>query len=639
MATTTRTTSRANRPGSRRRPSTAVAQVADPRDGSIHDEYVYAGWEKLSPRKRYGKAVPRLWTPSLRELTPETSLGFDVINFARDVLRQDLLPWQRWLAIHMLELRVDGSLRFRKAIVLVARQNGKSTFMQILALYMMIAEAWPLTLGTAQDLGTAEEVWEDVVSTLDDDPELAGFVKKVTKVNGKKSLLLTTGERYLVKAANRRAGRGLRGNLVILDELREQQTWAAWAAISKTTNAQRLALVVGISNAGDITSVVLWYLRLRAHRALGDPDGIDVEGDLLAAATPGNVEAAIESPYLEKFDVDVEGEDDGEDDEFYDDELDENPFDDEDDDDVSLGLFEWSAAPNLDRMDKDGWAQANPSLGHVMEIRAIASDAKDDPEWVFRTEVLCQWANTSLSGPFPAGSWERGQNHPVVRPDGSYALDDSDRIVGQFDVCIEQTADRSMYSLIACGKRPDGVDQVELIAYRSGSDWIADFLLHDERCRGRVRRVTGQTRGAPVSAFMADLADKYANPADPWMLEVVPWLGADLTIACAILSDAVVGTPEKPEPTVRHNVQPILDTAAGTAVVKQLSGGWVVDRDNSPADAAPLMGAAGALWLSRKHAIAPPPPPPPPRAVRSADTSLTRQGPSSLTSDLRNVGF
>lgn len=651
------------------------ARNVDPRDGSIHDEYVYSGWEQLKPKRRYGKAVPRIWTPPLRELTPETTLGFDVIDFAREVLGKELLPWQRWLAIHMLETLEDGSLRFRKAIVLVARQNGKSTFMQILAIYMMLAEAWPLVLGTAQDLGTAEEVWEDVVATLDDNPALSGFVKKVTKVNGKKALLTTSGERYLVKAANRRAGRGLRGNLVILDELREQQNWAAWAAISKTTNAQARSLVVGISNAGDVTSVVLRYLRLRAHKALGDPDGLDTEGTALAAATPTELDYKLEEQYIDEDDeqiyeiavdplVDDEDEDDDEidDDEFYDDELDDDPlYEDEDDDEETLGLFEWSASPDCDRFDKSGWAQANPSLGHVMQIRAIMSDAKDDPEWIFRTEVLCQWADASLNGPFPAGAWERGQNKPFARADGSFVVADGDRYRGvdahgvdhgdiddrikpgsMLDVCVTMSANRSMYALVAAGKRADGIDQVEVIAYRSGADWIEEFLLEDERYKGRIRRVTGQTRGAAVSPFMVTLTEHYEDRNKPWNIEVVPWAGADLVNACSSMFDAVVGdqTQPNPHPTVLHNLSPVLDVAAGNAVVKDLTGGWVIDDLAAPdgIDTSPLMGFAGALWLLNKPITRVAPPPPRAKIVRSTDPVRRSRRGGSLTSDLLDPG-
>ena len=43
-----------------------------------------------------GSEVPRIWTPPLRPLTPETSLGFSAIAFAEDVLLLPLLPWL-WL--------------------------------------------------------------------------------------------------------------------------------------------------------------------------------------------------------------------------------------------------------------------------------------------------------------------------------------------------------------------------------------------------------------------------------------------------------------------------------------------------------------------------------------------------------------
>ena len=42
--------------------------------------------------KQFGRTEPRLWTKPLRELTPETSLGFQVIAFAAEVLGVTLYP-------------------------------------------------------------------------------------------------------------------------------------------------------------------------------------------------------------------------------------------------------------------------------------------------------------------------------------------------------------------------------------------------------------------------------------------------------------------------------------------------------------------------------------------------------------------
>lgn len=53
-----------------------------------------------------GKTEPRIWTPPLRPLTPDTTLGYDVIEFAEEQLGVTL-PWEKWLFIHGLEIIGD----------------------------------------------------------------------------------------------------------------------------------------------------------------------------------------------------------------------------------------------------------------------------------------------------------------------------------------------------------------------------------------------------------------------------------------------------------------------------------------------------------------------------------------------------
>ena len=66
-----------------------------------------------APPKRFGFESPRIFTPPLRKLTRRTTAGFALIDFTHDILGMDLLPWQKWLAIHALELLPDGTFRFR----------------------------------------------------------------------------------------------------------------------------------------------------------------------------------------------------------------------------------------------------------------------------------------------------------------------------------------------------------------------------------------------------------------------------------------------------------------------------------------------------------------------------------------------
>lgn len=501
--------------------------------------------------KLVGSEQPRIFTPPLRELTPETTYGYSVIQFAEEVLEVGLYPWQKWLLIHALERReADGGLRFRNVVVLVARQNGKSMLSVVLSLWMLYVMGVRLVISTAQDLDVAEEIWQEGVEIVEENDELNDLKDKIIKMNGKKALVLKTGERWKVKAANRRAGRGLSGDFILLDELREHQNWEAWGAITKTTMARPNAQVWALSNAGDATSVVLRHLRKISHKALGDPDRLDLEDAPLADEAEGEALMA---------DADL-GED-------------------------SLGIFEWSAPPDCDRLDREFWPLANPSLGHgTITERTIASAASTDPEWIFRTEVLCQWSDGSLEGPFPPGSWESGID------EDSQIAEDSDLAFG-----LDVSGDRSAAYICVAGDREDGSTHVESVIGRAGTEWVADWFRTRVDEYGGMR-VALQARGAPVSSLIDELEEIEG-------LEVVKWAGEELGKATGLLWDAVSAhTKDDIDPAhkVWHLPYPPLDIAAATAVTRIMSGGATVwDRNKSAQDAAPLIAANAAYWLSQ----------------------------------------
>lgn len=597
-----------------------------------------AGQPKKKRPKLYGKEKPRVFTPPLRPLeprSPETeqwTLGYDVIDFAEEVLKITLYPWQKWLLVHMLELLEDGQLRFRTVIVLIARQNGKSTLSQVLAIWIICVWGWPLVLGTAQDLETAEEVWQGAVDMVEESEELSPLIDKVVKVNGKKALEIIrdvedyrqakkrSKTRYKVKAANRKAGRGFTGNLILLDELREHQNWDAWGAITKTTMAQIEALVLALSNAGDVTSVVLRYLRQMGHEGAGDPDGICQSGEDL-------LPDVIDLGMSKEDDPDDEGYDE-------DDEWEQEPD--------TLGLFEWSAIPGCSKWDREGWAQANPSVGWNpgFSERTLVAACKTDPEWVFRTECMCQWSDGVLEGPFPPGVWEEGQNKPEIGPDSSTRIAEEDRIVSDVTVGLAQSSDREYVYMARAGYRADGQPQVELVAARHGTEWTFGYLMNSKR-RDSIKGVTGQSKGAQVSALMEDLSEAKSDPEIPFDVPVIPWQGTDLTNGWARYMDFVT------EKKLRHHKQPPLDLAATTAVLKTFSGGATIPDDKaSPSDTAPLMATVAALWLLTRKDDRELPPPPPPAAVKSADLDTTygnytggMTAGQSYASDIGSIGF
>jgi hypothetical protein len=269
-----------------------------------------------------GRTEPRLWTPPLRKLSRATSKGYEVIDFAASV-GIELMGWQRWALVHGLELRKGGGYRFRTLLVLVARQNGKTTIAQVLALWRMMTDA-RLVVGSSTNLETARESWSAAVDLAED--QMGDEVASVKRGALDTSLRLRNGSRYKVVAANRRGARGLSVDLGIADELREHQSWDAWAALSATTTARPDPQLLALSNAGDDGSVVLNNLR----------------------------------------DVALGGDDD------------------------SMALFEWSAEDGCDLDSPDQWAAANPALGSTITKATLTSKLASNPPAIFRTEHLTQ---------------------------------------------------------------------------------------------------------------------------------------------------------------------------------------------------------------------------------------------------------
>lgn len=552
---------------------------------------------------RLGNPEPRICTPPLRALTPETSLGFEVIEFARDILQMPLLPWQKVFFIRALELREDGRFRFKTLVLLVARQNGKSTISLVLGLFALYILGWKTVLGVAQDLDTAEEILDlatELVTATEEDedgeesplrPWLSDSVTDVVRINGKRSLKLTKRRRWKVKAASRRSARGFTGDLILFDELREQQNWLAWGAITKSTMARPNALTMALSNAGDILSVVLRHLRRIAHVALGDPDGI---GELSA---------------LERFTMAADLEQAG-----------------ADGDADTIFLAEWSARPGRGKWEREGWAEANPSMGWLIEERTIRGACQTDPEWVFRTEVLCQWPEGAIESPYPPGTWDAGLNVPIDGPTGPM-LAEADRLTGPLVACFDVAQDQSRSSVVVAGWRADGRPQVELRASRVGSHWIEAFLL-DPKVRRRVTHVCAQAKGAPASAVLDTL--RKSGDFEKSSLMLVDWGGPGLLNAYSDFFAAIK------DGVVAHNPQPPLDAAGQMSATRNLGGVDVIDRRNSPVDASPLIAAVGALWLLQNQPEPPEPfemPPLPKVAV------LTQSDRSERGVDVATIRF
>jgi len=301
-----------------------------------------------------GFVRPRIYTPEKRKLTPRTSSGYEVVKFA-STLGVDLMPHQKLALVRGGELLPNGRPRFRVVLVLMSRQNGKTTLTQVLSLQRMASGAAHLVLGTSTNMEYAREAWGAAVDLAQEKlPDMIHPTKSIRRGALDTSLTLTNKTRYKIATATRTGGRSLAVDLGIADEIREHDTWDAWAAMSGATTARPSSQIWALSNAGEDRSVVLNHLR----------------------------DAAV--AYIETG----KGDD-------------------------TVCLLEWSAEDGCELDDTRGWRQANPALGYTIDEATLRSKLGTCPPNVFRTEHLCQRVETTNAA-VDESAWRDGADRSMT---------------------------------------------------------------------------------------------------------------------------------------------------------------------------------------------------------------------------------
>lgn len=479
-----------------------------------------------------GKKEARLFTPPLRKLTPATSLGFAIVDYATNALGKELYPWQEWCLIHAFEIigsfKTEWKFRFRTITILVSRQNGKTVLSEVIASFFLNVLGVESIFGTSLSLDKAEEVWEEVIKDQEGIQMLAGEIDRVCRTNGNKRLILKGNRQYKVGAPTRRAGRGDSNDLVMLDEVREHRDWETFSAAAASTVAKPNGIIICFSNAGDPDSVVLRQLRANAFGKKDDFGG----------------------------------------------ELEED----------SVGLFEWSAPDGAATDDLNALAQANPALGYgKLTERALMSTRATYPENKFRSECMCQQVETILPSPFSDGAWQGG-------------IDETSCIAAESSIIygIDMSQDRRWVTIGVCGLREDGNYHIEVAARRVGSEWAVDWFR--ERAFKQPMKLAFQSRGAPVSGLAEQICTlpgvtrcAIEGP------ELTAGWGRffDAIEASAPLKP---GEPARGGVRIYHLPQPVLDTPGKTCQLRNIGGGiFLPDRMKSPDDIAPLMACFAAF--------------------------------------------
>ncbi len=502
----------------------------------------------------YGHREPRIATAPLRPLTPETSWGFAVITFARDVLEAPLLPWQEEAVIRMGELKEDGTPRFRIAIVIVSRQSGKTHLSAVLALFWLFVQMVPMVLGTSSKLETAKETWQRAVAMAKAVEELREEIPRnggIRRANGEVTLWRATpeevdlegGSRFRIAAANEDGGRGFTVHRLILDELRQHKDYSAHDASVPALNAVPGGFVLGLTNAGTESSTVL-----------NDYRGVAV----------GDIEKVARG---------------------------------EEPDDDRLCLLEWSAPDGSEPDDLDALLHSCPGIGHLIPADIVvgqgrAAKAAGGAKLVgFLVEIMCM--SVPKDNPaFDATAWAA-----CHRP-GEFTDAMRRNTVAVVDVSMD-----GLHATLSVGAVEES-GAVRVAVYRAweGRDCVTELM---EQLPGLVEHIDPIKLGwfpygpgaqlAPMMKQLTESRRKVRRSMLPSKADVVTEGVVELKthLSAVIMSfDAQMRAG-----AISHSGDPLLTDQTLKAEKLERLESWIITRKTGHVDA--TYTAAGVVWLAR----------------------------------------
>lgn len=186
-------------------------------------------------------------------------------------------PWQVFIIWNLFGWRrqSDGTRRFRRAHIEIARKNGKSTLAAAIMLLCFLLDGEPCSeiycAATKRD--QAAIVWDEAARMVEARPYL---LSRVRLLNSKKHMFLPDGSKFIPLAADGKTADGLNPHCVCFDEL---HAWQArhedfWSKLTTGSGARRQPLFFAITTAGDDRSA-LWIRERDYCSAVVNGEAVD----------------------------------------------------------------------------------------------------------------------------------------------------------------------------------------------------------------------------------------------------------------------------------------------------------------------------------------------------------------------------
>lgn len=397
---------------------------------------------------------------------------------------------------------------FGTCAVSVPRQAGKTMLLEARVLAGLLLFDEQFIVVSSHEVRTTSEIFRRIRGYFDDIPELKALVKRVSLRNGEEAIELHTGQRVRFMSRSRNAGRGFSADVLLLDEAQELSE-EAWASILPTTIASPNAQI--------------WLF--------GTPPAMQNDGTVFSRVRKQglNNESGI----------------------YY---------------------AEWSADPDLDLDDIQGWLQANPAIGYrvaIEQMREFRSNLSDE---AFMREILGQWSSSASKSVIDDDTWQ------ALVMDG--VLDEHAAIWLSIDV----SPDRSATSVSLAQVLDDGNVAVALLERRQAVTWAVEYVAGI--CSRRNVVAVAVDSGAAAGSLIEHLEAR--------QVPLLQMRTNDVKRAAGRFYDRVF------EGTVRHFGDSALNAAVAGGRKRIIGDAWGWNKATASLDITPLVAATNAVWATEQ---------------------------------------
>jgi phage terminase large subunit-like protein len=165
-----------------------------------------------------------------------------------------LLDWQRDFVMRLFGWkRPDGTRRFRRAYLEVAKKNGKSSLYSGIALYLLMAdgEGGPEIYLNAVNREQSDIIFAECRKMVASSPDLKSRLKVVDSVNNKRIVHPAENGVIIANSSVVEAKDGLNASAVLFDELHRLKTRGIWDVFEYAAEAREQPLTLSITTAGE----------------------------------------------------------------------------------------------------------------------------------------------------------------------------------------------------------------------------------------------------------------------------------------------------------------------------------------------------------------------------------------------------